>query len=251
MGSVRRSSPPQLARYIALNVIVSVISVLLVLAIWDRRPGVPQLPPTPTFDVFAQVVSAGPTRTPTIVPSPTPVTYTVQPGDSLLQIAIKLELTVEDLMAANNLTNPDSLAVGQVLVVPQIEGQRAAPTATRLAQQGTAQATVTGSPDGQTPKVEIRSVLGAGSLEQESLVLLNSGGVAPLAGWTVEDGEGHVYIFPAFTLHNGGSVVLHTGAGSDTVIDLYWGLDEAVWTSGKVASLRDAAGDVHSTFQIP
>lgn len=46
-----------------------------------------------------------------------PVTYIVQPGDSLFSIAQRLNTTVESIMALNNLTSP-SLTVGQRLVVP-------------------------------------------------------------------------------------------------------------------------------------
>lgn len=44
--------------------------------------------------------------------------YTVQSGDSLYSIALAAGVTLEDLMAANNLTNGYYLAVGQVLVIP-------------------------------------------------------------------------------------------------------------------------------------
>ncbi|MCB8943791.1 MAG: LysM peptidoglycan-binding domain-containing protein [Ardenticatenaceae bacterium] len=44
--------------------------------------------------------------------------YVVRAGDTLGQIAFIYNITVEDLMAANNLTNPDVLDVGQQLVIP-------------------------------------------------------------------------------------------------------------------------------------
>ena len=54
-----------------------------------------------------------------------------------------------------------------------------------------------------------------------------------------------------FTLYYRGAVSLHTKAGDMTVIDLYWGLSAAVWTSGKVMTLRDDSGEAQSTFTIP
>lgn len=45
-------------------------------------------------------------------------THTVQSGDTLSQIAETFGVTVEEIAAANNLTNIDSLALGQVLVIP-------------------------------------------------------------------------------------------------------------------------------------
>lgn len=53
--------------------------------------------------------------------SASPVTgqqYTVQRGDSLFTIAQRFGTTVADLTAANNLTNPNNLQVGQVLIIP-------------------------------------------------------------------------------------------------------------------------------------
>ena len=45
-------------------------------------------------------------------------TYTVQEGDSLLAIAQQFGVTVEELMAANNITNADLLRVGDELIIP-------------------------------------------------------------------------------------------------------------------------------------
>ena len=44
--------------------------------------------------------------------------YVVRSGDTLGQIAFAFGISVEDIVAANNLTNPDSLDVGQELVIP-------------------------------------------------------------------------------------------------------------------------------------
>ena len=44
--------------------------------------------------------------------------YTVQEGDSLLAIAQRFGVTDDALMAANNITNPDLLRVGDVLIIP-------------------------------------------------------------------------------------------------------------------------------------
>ena len=45
-------------------------------------------------------------------------TYVVQPGDTLLGIALKLNVSASELQALNGLTNPDMLRVGQVLTLP-------------------------------------------------------------------------------------------------------------------------------------
>lgn len=48
--------------------------------------------------------------------------YIVQSGDSLSSIAGQFNVSVTDLMAANNITNPNLLTVDQQLVIPGIEG---------------------------------------------------------------------------------------------------------------------------------
>lgn len=51
-------------------------------------------------------------------PTPEPVTHTVQVGDNLTKISAQYGVPVQDIMAANGLTNADYIAVGQILVIP-------------------------------------------------------------------------------------------------------------------------------------
>lgn len=52
-------------------------------------------------------------------------TYVVQPGDGLYRVALNYGVSVEALMAANGLSNPDQVYAGQVLVVPGSGGPAA------------------------------------------------------------------------------------------------------------------------------
>jgi lysozyme len=52
--------------------------------------------------------------------TPSGKTYTVQRGDTLSLIAIRFGTTVAALAAANNITNPNAIQVGQVLVIPSV-----------------------------------------------------------------------------------------------------------------------------------
>lgn len=74
-------------------------------------------------------IAAGPTRAagaplgtdplPTAPPSASAVgTYIVQPGDSLSRIAAKLGVSLQALIDANAITNPNLIYVGQVLTIP-------------------------------------------------------------------------------------------------------------------------------------
>lgn len=250
MGSVRRATGNQFVLYLILNVIVSMATVLLVLFLWDRsRPAPEPPPPTPTIDAAAIVASALPTATATLVPTPTPVTYTVRPNDTLFGIALELGVSLEDLMAANDLTETSVLDVGQVLRVPTEEPQ-GPPVDTPTPTSAPAPATVTPGSDAAAPRVEITGVDGAGDVIHERVNLVNTGGKAAMAHWTLDDGRGHVYRFPDLTLYSG-AIVVHTTAGTDTVIDLYWGLTEPVWFAGGLITLRDADGNVQSTFALP
>lgn len=48
--------------------------------------------------------------------------YIVQSGDTLSSIAERFNVTLDALMQANNITNPDLLAAGQPLTIPGLEG---------------------------------------------------------------------------------------------------------------------------------
>lgn len=66
--------------------------------------------PTPTASKTA-------TPTPTAPPSKT---YTVLSGDSLWSIAAKFSVSVSALQSANQITNPNLIRVGQVLIIPTV-----------------------------------------------------------------------------------------------------------------------------------
>ena len=45
-------------------------------------------------------------------------TYTIMPGDTLTKIAAKFNTTVDALVKANNISNPDLIIAGQTLKIP-------------------------------------------------------------------------------------------------------------------------------------
>jgi LysM repeat protein len=54
-----------------------------------------------------------------LVPTPTPAgLYVVQPGDTLGGLAEEFGTTIEEIMAANGLTDPNAIGVGQTLLIP-------------------------------------------------------------------------------------------------------------------------------------
>jgi len=107
------------------------------------------------------------------------------------------------------------------------------------------------NPDEPMP-VEIVSVVGAGTLGSETvLIRYNGDGELDLTGWQLQNGDGDAYIFPTLKLYKNGAVQVHSGFGNDTVIDLYWGRTRTVWKSGELASLVDAQGSVRAIYRIP
>ena len=53
-----------------------------------------------------------------VQPGPGRVTYTVEPGDTLSLVAIAHGVTLNALIEANDLANPDIIVAGQVLLIP-------------------------------------------------------------------------------------------------------------------------------------
>jgi len=100
--------------------------------------------------------------------------------------------------------------------------------------------------------VKISSVVGAGTQEAEIVVVKFEGeGQLDLASWQLKDEDGNTFKFPKLTLYPNGAVQIHTVTGTDTVIDLYWGIGEAVWSSGENAQLFDSQGNLRAAYKVP
>jgi len=87
----------------------------------------------------------------------------------------------------------------------------------------------------------------ATNLNDEYVVFENTGSSSvDLSGWELADAADHTYTFPEGTvLEPGESITVHTGTGTDTETDLYWGQSSAVWNNdGDTVTLRDEAGDI-------
>lgn len=109
----------------------------------------------------------------------------------------------------------------------------------------------TATPQGDIP-LEIVSVVGAGTLSAESVVIrYNGDGQVDLTGWQLKDQQGNTFTFPQLTLYTNGAVQVHTTNGIDTVIDLYWDISDPVWDSGENASLYDSQGNLRAVYRIP
>ena len=100
--------------------------------------------------------------------------------------------------------------------------------------------------------VEIVSVIGAGTLSAEWVVVSYTGeDQINLANWELRDEDKNVFIFPQLVLHPNGAVQVHTASGTNTVIDLYWGKSDPVWRSGEEAQLYDSSGNLRAQYTVP
>ena len=100
--------------------------------------------------------------------------------------------------------------------------------------------------------VEIVSVVGAGTLDTEVVVVRYSGeGELGLSDWQLKDDGGNTFTFPRLTLYTDGAVQVHTASGSDTVVDLYMGLRDPIWESGESAKLYDPQDNLRAIYRVP
>lgn len=259
----------QLAFLVLVNAMVSlVIALAVVWAFEARRPDPEELAaintPRPTAILAAPVVQttatvdpaatapavaavATETPTPETAPQASETVYVVQPGDTMLVIATQYDITVEDILAANNLSDPNFVFAGQRLVIPVQGGT----VITESVPSGEVEPTPTVAvvPEG----VRITAVTGVGDLPNEQVILVNDSQTPySLQGWQLQRADGPAYTFRSdVPLFPGGSIRLHSGAGTDTSIDFYWGLTEPVWQAGIEARVVTAAGEPVTSYVVP
>ncbi len=264
---------------IVVPAIVSLLVTLLVLYFWDRQQG-PEYIMLPTYSSTALIpprmaqpvgagagsaeVSADSEVTPSdstegLSPCENPV-HVVQSGETLGAIATAYGVSVDDVAAINRLLDPnfnsDLLSVGQQVVIPvcgiPTPTSTLSPTPTLVPTRNipTPIATATPLPPGVV-RVRIARVLDPGDVTTESVEIINEGSsVARLEGWTLTNGQGMRYVFPQFNLFPQGAVVVHSGVGEDTALDLYWGLGTAVWEPGDTVQLLDAEGNLQAELEV-
>nr|BAG55477.1 putative peptidoglycan-binding protein [uncultured bacterium] len=269
--SLRRMLP-----FLLLNVIVSATVVLAILWWWDGRDQAaePAALPAVVATLPANVEAAaggedavGDTAVDNPAPDAPPDSasdtasgdnpiHVVAAGDTLGRLSEQYDVTIDEIMTANELANPNLLSVGQQLIIPVYGMPEAAPEATAESPSDTADTPPTPIPTvaavGGDAEITIVQVTGAGDLASEAVQLVNNGSSdANLQGWQLLDAHGNVYTFGGVTLFGtGAGIVIHTGSGQDTPTDLYWGIQAAIWEPGEEVTLVDAAGTPRATFVV-
>ncbi|MEI8132879.1 MAG: lamin tail domain-containing protein [Leptolinea sp.] len=99
---------------------------------------------------------------------------------------------------------------------------------------------------------QIENVFGVGDLETEVVLLKRTGeGELWVTGWRLEDENNHRFTFPELMLNKDGAIKIYSKPGTNSVIELYWGLKEPVWATGELVSLVDQDGAVRATYRVP
>lgn len=195
----------------------------------------------PTSEAAAVVTEAAPAEE----ASGQVTEYIVQSGDTMLTIASQFGLSVDNIMEANGLDNPDFVFVGQRLVVP-VDGS----TSTSDSQSASTPVATPTLPPGEG--LQLGQLSGAGTLESEVISVVNESNLPyNLRGWSVEAADGPSYSFGELPIFPGASINLHSGSGADNSVDLYWGLQDPLWVPGTKIQLLDDQDAVIDTYDVP
>lgn len=262
----------QVAFIIVLNALISAVISVVVALIFIQ--------PSQEASLGTATTSAGPLTTSQVMLTEAPtielVMHTIASGDTISGLAFQYDVPEEDIIAANNLENPNFLQVGVQLIIPiggvpdttatftpaptptdtplPFEPPSADMTATMAAELGaTTTPLPTPLPSSGELAIEITEVLGAGQIDQESVVITNIGEkLADMQDWTLGGADGNIYTFSNVRLWAGGGLTVHSRVGQDgsPPSNFYWGKLEAIWSPGDVVTLKDAAGTVLATYTV-
>jgi LysM repeat protein len=259
----------QMALILAANAVISAV-ISVIVALLMIRPVQQEAAATPTHPAESTQTIAG--ATPTVEQ----IIHVVEAGDTISGLAFRYDVPGEDIIAVNQLQNPNYLQLGMELIIPlgglpefvptitpvptptdtpiPFEPPSADMTATAAAEAGaTVTPLPTALPSSGEIQIEISEILEVGEIAGERVVISNVGNtLADMQGWTLSDVDGNTYTFPNFRLWAEGNVIIHTRVGEDgnPPSNFFWGKLEAIWSLGEVATLKDADGQPVSTFAV-
>ncbi len=240
--------------FLLINIIISASTTLAILFVWDlTHPEYTAIsnaarnlnnPPPGTVGVTENPNKKATTATPVMDE------YVVREGDTLGEIAEKYKVSIDTLLKVNGLKDANSISVGMAIYIPLTP--QVFPTETAVVTRTPIGATPTLAPGAQPPGVVINSVIGVGDIISERVFITRTGsGPLIMNGWKLVDSDGNTFVFPDLVLFEGGAVNIWTTSGTSTVVDLYWGLNNAVWSSGEKVTILNEQGKEAATYTIP
>ncbi len=266
--SFRRMLP-----FLLLNILVSAAVVLAILWWWEGRrdetadllaEGLPATVAVPTE--AANGATNPPAAEPAAEVQPIleeepdgPEVHIVGAGETLGQISVRYDVSMEELMSANGMNNPNFLFVGQELIIPgtgpeeTVQEDVATEDETEAVEDSLPTPIPTALPAEGEAAISIAEVIGPGEAPLEAVQIINNGSrEASLLDWKLADQFGNFYTFGPITLFGeGAGILVHTTAGQDSATDLFWGQEEPLWNSGDKVILYNAEGAVQAEFEIP
>ena len=181
----------RLIYFLLINILVSATTTWVVLTIWDRSHWNESAVSTTSAPLLViptvtqgDVVQVEEIDTPIISMQ----AYQVSAGETLGEIAFAYDITLEELLELNGLTDPDSIGAGAPIFVP-VSSQSGSENEDEIAASGG-----DGNSDGSISpvsgdQVELVAVIGAGDLVSERVQLRGLGDVTlSLAGWRLQEG---------------------------------------------------------------
>ncbi len=161
-----------------------------------------------------------------------------------LNILVSAATTLIVLVVWDNLRPP------ALTRAPQVEGAEIQPV---LVLTSTEPVPTLPAPDQDV--IEIASVIAAGDVSQESVLLRRVGeGNLLLTGWKLSGEHNNTFVFPAqpeLILYKGGAVEVLSRSGDNTATAVFWDRSEAAWQSGETIQLVDTAGNIRAEYKIP
>jgi micrococcal nuclease len=91
------------------------------------------------------------------------------------------------------------------------------------------------------------------NMNGEFVTIVNTGTEAiNLQNWSIKDEATHIYTFPELELATNENLILYTGAGENSELNLYWNSKDPIWNNdGDTAFLFDANGDLIVAISFP
>lgn len=205
--------------------------------------------------------------------------HTIDDGDTIFGLAEEYGVNPFTMLQVNDLTEEEAigLQIGDQIIVPldtcPLEQVQPLPTSTPLPGKATEEvtpevtpeateeatddaeagptATITLAPTAEDSSLEISGILARGDVTAEGVGIVNEGRTVSLDGWTLTDLDGNEFVFGEYRLFSNAEVIVYTRSGQNTPSVLFWGLDEAVWETDDVVTLRDENGEVQAIYRIP